>query len=243
MRRLNLIFIILASFVSGILVGMILEDYQWRQEIKNRELQNSIKEAPLLDYDDSEIHGWGKPVIYLYPQIKRDVAVNLDIKGKFIATYPEYDYAIKGWKVTASPDGKIINHADDKEYSYLFWEGESYDKIEYDFSKGFVVEGKDTVEFFQEKLEKLGLTPKEYNEFIVYWYPKMKDNKYNYVYFAGSEYTDTAVLNITPEPDSVLRVFMMFKLLEEKIDVQPQELKSFKRKGFTVVEWGGMEIK
>ncbi|MCK5490910.1 MAG: hypothetical protein KAI67_03640 [Candidatus Pacebacteria bacterium] len=195
-----------------------------------------------LSEPDNDFHGWGKPVIYLYPQQKQDVYVNLEHKGKFIATYPEYDYEIKGWEVTAYPDGKIINNADNREYSYLFWEGESYDGIEYDFSKGFVIEGKDTVEFLQKKLEQIGLTPKEYNEFIVYWYPKMKDNKFNYVYFAGSEYTDTAVLNITPEPDSILRVFMIFKSLEEKIEIQSQDLKPFERKGFVVVEWGGTEI-
>ncbi|MCK5412768.1 MAG: hypothetical protein KAI57_00140 [Candidatus Pacebacteria bacterium] len=202
-----------------------------------------MNEVPLSEYDHDEFHGWGKPVIYLYPQEKREIYVKLDFNGEFIATYPDYDYIINGWEVTAYPDGKIINHADNKEYSYLFWEGKNYNKMDYDFSKGFVIEGKNTVEFLQEKLEKLGLTPKEYNEFIVYWYPKMKDNKYNYVYFAGREYADTAVLNINPEPDSILRVFMVFKSLEEKIKVEPQELKSFERKGFAVVEWGGTEIK
>ncbi|MBU3143847.1 hypothetical protein [Clostridium sp. CF012] len=46
-------------------------------------------------------------------------------------------------------------------------------------AKGFVVKGSETEKFLQEKLEYLGLTPKEYNEFIVYWLPVMKENKYN----------------------------------------------------------------
>ncbi len=183
-----------------------------------------------------------KPVIYLYPTQKEDIRVKLDYQGKLIADYPTYDYSQKGWSVTAYPDGKIIN-SDGKEYSYLFWEGEPSASINYDLSTGFVVKGEDTVAFLQNTLSKMGLTPKEYNEFIVYWYPKMKDNKYNIIHFADKQYTDTAPLAITPKPDSMLRVFMVFKPLNNKIEIKPQEIKQFIRSGFTVIEWGGTELK
>ena len=45
---------------------------------------------------------------------------------------------------------------------------------------GFVVEGKDTIKFLEEKLKQLGLTDKEADEFIIYWLPKLENNKYNY---------------------------------------------------------------
>jgi hypothetical protein len=150
---------------------------------------------------------------------------------------------IGGWKVTAFPDGKIINHDDKQEYNYLFWEGKTASKVNWDLSSGFVVKGTDTREFLQETLSKIGLTPKEYNEFIVYWYPLMMDNEYNLIHFAGKQYTDTAPLNITPEPDSMLRVFMVYKPLSKFIEIEAQAIKPFERKGFTVVEWGGVEIK
>ena len=67
----------------------------------------------------------------------------------------------------------------------------------------------------------------------------MEKNRYNLVSFQGTAYTDNAVLSIDPEPDSALRVFMAFKPLMAPIDVPPQELIQFKRKGFTAVEWGG----
>ena len=51
-----------------------------------------------------------------------------------------------------------------------------------------------------------------------------------------------AVLAIDPAPDSLLRVFMAWKALEEPIDVEPQVLEPFQREGFTVVEWGGMKV-
>ena len=178
-----------------------------------------------------------KPVIYLYPMQKTDVNVQVDLNGKFTCTYPDYG---SGWNVTAYPDGKLINKADQKEYSYLYWEGTSNAK--YDVSKGFVVKGSDTAAFLQKKLAYLGLTPKEYNEFIVYWLPKMQDNAYNLITFQGSAYTDYAKLNITPKPDSVLRVFMAYKPLSKPITVPEQPLTTFERKGFTVVEWGGTEL-
>lgn len=185
----------------------------------------------------------GKPVIYLYPPTETDVTVQLDFAGKLIADYPIYDTEIGGWRVKAYPDGKILNYADSAEYSYLFWEGISPVGTVWNQNEGFVVAGSDTREFLQEKLAMLGLTPKEYNEFIVYWYPLMMNNPYNLITFAGKEYTDMAPLTITPTPDSILRVFMVFKPLQKKIDIQPQILEKFNRTGFTVVEWGGTEVK
>lgn len=184
-----------------------------------------------------------KPAIYLYPQQEQDITVQLDYQGRIIADYPKYDQSIKGWNITAYPDGRIINRADNQEYSYLFWEGESNIPINWDLSTGFVVKGEDTREFLQEALSKMGLTPKEYNEFIVYWYPKMKDNNYNLIHFADKQYTETAPLTITPKPDSMLRVFMVYKPLNKKVDIEPQIMQPFERKGFKVVEWGGTEIK
>ncbi len=179
-----------------------------------------------------------KPVIYLYPASEQTVSVKLQYKGKLTCTYPEY----KGeWKVKAKPDGTLTNLADNREYSYLYWEGISNNK--WDISKGFIVKGNETEKFLQQKLEYLGLTPKEYNEFIVYWLPLMKDNKYNLITFAGEDYENLAQLKITPKPDSILRVMMVFKPLYKSIKIEEQELKPLVRKGFTVVEWGGTELK
>lgn len=179
-----------------------------------------------------------KPVIYLYPEKKTDVSVKLLYNGRLTVTYPEYG---NGWNVTAYPGGRLLNHADGREYSYLFWEGVG--NTEYNMKSGFVVKGEDTAGFLQDMLSKMGLLPHEYNEFIVYWLPKMQDNKYNLISFQGREYTDSAVLDIDPVPDSLLRVFMAFQPLSEPVDIKPQEITPFERSGFTVVEWGGTEIK
>ena len=94
----------------------------------------------------------------------------------------------------------------------------------------------------QEMLADMGLTSYEYNELIVYWLPYMEHHKYNLIHFAGEEYTRIAPMEITPTPDAIKRVFMVFKELDEPIDIAPQVIESFDRSGFTVVEWGGAEI-
>ena len=141
----------------------------------------------------------------------------------------------------ARPDGTLLNLSDQKDYSYLFWEGIAEDQT-WNLSKGFVVRGEDTKDFLQQKLSEIGLIPREYNEFIVYWLPKLKDNKYNLISFATDEYEKKAKLKIQPEPDSILRVFMVVKPLSQYREIERQEFKPFKRQGFTVVEWGGTEI-
>ena len=181
--------------------------------------------------------GDAKPVIYLYPEQETTVSVSLDYAGTLTATYPAYE---NGWTVTAEPDGTLYDENGD-EYSYLLWEGEN--NTDYDFSTGFCVAGADTADFLREKLAEIGLTPREYNEFIVYWLPKMQDNPYNLISFQSEAYTDAAKLDIDPTPDSVLRVFMAWKPLGRPQTIEPQTFTSFARDGFTVVEWGGCEVK
>ena len=177
-----------------------------------------------------------KPVIYLYPESETDVTVRLDYKGRLTCVYPAPD--LDGvWRVTARPDGTLTDRQG-REYSYLFWEGASGGTPP-DFSRGFVVRGADTAAFLREKLAYMGLTPREYNEFIVYWLPRMQDNPWNLIAFQGRNYTDSAPLTVTPRPDSVLRVFMAYRSLVAPIAVPPQELTPFVRRGFTLVEWGG----
>ena len=178
-----------------------------------------------------------KPVIYLYPEKEMDVIVKVDLDGEFVCTYPAYN---DSWEVSARPDGTLIEKNTGLEYSYLFWEGTS--DVEYDMSKGFVVAGEDTTQFLQKTLSQMGLTPKEYNEFIVYWLPQMESNPYNLITFQQELYTEYAKLDIKPSPDSVLRVFMAYKPLKEFMEVEEPKITSFERKGFTVVEWGGTKV-
>ena len=176
-----------------------------------------------------------KPILYFYPEEETVVSAKLELDGRLTCTYPEHGK--DGWQnFVAKPDGTLIG-PDGKEYYALYWEGE-IDTI-YDFSKGFCVEGSRTAEFLADILPKLGLSVREANEFIIYWLPQMQNNAYNLISFQEEAYTDSAKLMLSPEPDTLIRVFMAWKGLKTPIEIEPQTIITPERVGFTVVEWGG----
>lgn len=90
----------------------------------------------------------------------------------------------------------------------------------------------------------LGLNEREDEEFIIYWLPILQENEYNYIRFATmDEINSNMPLEFSVEPDTLIRVLMQYKPLDENIEVKEQELVTPKRNGFTIVEWGGTEIK
>ena len=181
-----------------------------------------------------------KPVIYLYPETDTEVNVSLGYKDKITVSYPEYS---KGWNVFAKTNGDLTDLTTGKELYSLYYESENT----YDYpvtEDGFMVAGDDVADFLDEKLEILGLNYREREEFIVYWLPILKENKYNYIRFATFEEIEKNMpLNIAPAPDTVIRVMMTFKGMDKPINVREQKLERVEREGFTAVEWGGTEIK
>lgn len=179
-----------------------------------------------------------KPVIYLYPTRETEVEVQLALEGDLTASYPDYG---EGWRVVASPDGTLTDPDTGRQFYCLFWEGTS--RAEYDLSRGFVVPGAETAAFLEEALDTLGLNQREADEFIIYWLPRMEGNPYNLISFQTRVYTDAAVLEVDPRPDTVIRVFMAWKGLEEPVEVEGLPLEPApERRGFTLVEWGGTEV-
>ena len=74
--------------------------------------------------------------------------------------------------------------------------------------------------------------------------PILQKNKYNYIKFASiDEINENMPIEINPKPDTLIRVLMLFKGLSNPIGVKEQKLEKPIRTGFTVVEWGGTEIK
>lgn len=178
------------------------------------------------------------PVIYLYPEEETDVNIRISLNGEIKTTYPLYD-GTTGWNVTASPDGTLTDSSG-KDYSFLFWEGDI--EIRPDLSKGFCVKGEDTAEFLERSLKQLGLSEVERDSFIMFWLPELESNEYNVITFQTASYESAVSMNITPEPDTVIRVNMLWYPLNSYVDMEPQDLTALnpsEREGFTVVEWGG----
>ena len=177
-----------------------------------------------------------KPIIYLYPEQETEVAVTLGHPEKLLASYPLYD---GGWNVLARPDGTLTDLKTGRELYSLYWEGKEYDNRMID--DGFVVRGSETAGFLEEKLAILGLNERETEEFIVYWLPKLQENNYNYVRFLSQdEINEYMPLYVSPTPDTMIRVMMSVRPLDNPINIHEQDLGPTPvRDGFTVVEWGG----
>ncbi len=181
----------------------------------------------------------GKPIIYIYPTEQTKVSIKVGKPENLLHTYPKYE---NGWEVIAKPNGDLIDTKTGRNLYALYWEGKN--TVEPNMNEGFIVKGEDTITFLEEKLKILGLNEREVNEFIIYWLPKLESNKYNFIRFqTEEEINNNMSLEIEPKPDTVIRVVMEFKGIEEPIQIQKQNLKTPKRTGYTVIEWGGTEIK
>ncbi|MBQ8251097.1 MAG: hypothetical protein IJY92_04205 [Alphaproteobacteria bacterium] len=180
-----------------------------------------------------------KPIIYLYPTEKTKITVTVGNPQNLTHTYPKYE---TGWTVTAEPNGNLTDPKTNKHYYALYWEGKN--TIEPNLKEGFVVKGKDTIPFLEEKLAQLGLNEREANEFIIYWLPKLESSPYNFIRFQTlEEQNQNMPLEVTPQPDTLIRVMMEFKNLVTPIIVTEQVLPPTpKRTGFTLVEWGGTDV-
>lgn len=183
-----------------------------------------------------------KPVIYLYPEQETKVNVQLTFNGTLTSTYPALPP--EGWTVTAQPDGTLTDE-EGRSYRYLFWEGVA--NVDWKQDSGFLVKAEDAREFLEESLTQLGLNELEQNDFITYWLPKLEKNGESFVTFAAEQYTDNAVLTVTPQPDSVLRVQMLISKVDDSNraafqKLPEQELPRFEREGFVLVEWGGTDL-
>ena len=181
-----------------------------------------------------------KPIIYLYPEEETKVSVELPKDDRLLVSYPKYE---KSWEVLAKEDGNLVDLETGRNLYSLYYESENV--VEFKVEKeGFIVKGEDTVKFLEEKLEILGLNEREAEEFIIYWLPKLEENKYNYIRFASKEEIEKNMpLEINPKPDTTIRILMTYKGLDRKIEVEEQKLENPERKGFVAVEWGGTKIK
>ena len=183
------------------------------------------------------------PIIYLYTESDEPVNVQLDLEGDLTVTYPEY-VPDEGWTVTASPDGTLTD-SDGNTYPFLFWEGDL--NMDYDLSHGYCVKGCDTEEFLDCALAQLGLTETEAADFKAYWLPLMEGNSYNVITFQTTAYDDAVSHTVTPEPDTVIRVNMLWYASDTEVDIEPQDISGMnpmpeEREGFVFVEWGGEAI-
>ena len=178
-----------------------------------------------------------KPILYLYP--KKDntkITVTFDKPELLKISYPVYK---NKWVVTANKNGTLTDKKGNTFYG-LYWEETKHTDV--DFSKGYYVTKENAINFLEEKLKYIGLNERERNEFIIYWLPILEQNGKSVVHFELTEERQkTNKINITPKPDSLLRVSMhVKKVKKDPGNLEMQHMKHFNRTGFAAVEWGGV---
>ncbi|EQB55333.1 ubiquitin family protein [Colletotrichum gloeosporioides Cg-14] len=189
------------------------------------------------------------------------------------------------WQVSVSPDGTLETleaSGPNLECSYLFWEAEAIagDSIAPELVADFpfnpqrpllcfegptalILSFDDFLPYLDKVLQTLTLTPAMRTEFIVYWLPKFikirdrgQDIAFDFV--PQSDFQKVAHLEIEPRPDTVARVFLIFrgtfkqthgqKTLAELEDIDWSarigiDVAGMKDAGtFRALEWGGMEV-
>jgi hypothetical protein len=189
------------------------------------------------DMDYQAMAECGKPVIYLYPE--KTTSVSVIVGANIRISEPAYN---DGWKVTADPDGALINN-DGKIYSSLYWEGKgtgAYPTI----TNGRIVKRENIEKELRHDLTAQGLNQKESDDFISFWLAKMPATPYIRLSWLGTEeMNQLAPLHIFPKPNTLIRIFLDFAGQNTpEANIKPQNLSGISREGFTVVEWGGLLI-
>ncbi|KAH9018124.1 hypothetical protein EDB84DRAFT_1276326 [Lactarius hengduanensis] len=194
------------------------------------------------------------------------------------------------WTVAAEPNGMLVDKTTGMEVSYLYWEAIAKSNLvmtdasrtapttvianteAFDPSCPSVIPGDSVLlptsklpGYLDVVLKALTLHTEARTSFITYWLPDML--KYEYValrFIAQESYEKAAKMRITPAPDIVTRVFMLFRgvAASDLALWEPARARAAEADGatfwadvvgvdaaraadsglFRVLEWGGMEV-
>lgn len=180
-----------------------------------------------------------KPAIYLYPTKPTLVKVKLNPPVGWISI-SDPKYKSSGWSVLAMPSGNIYSGL--KKYPYLFYEAML--PIPEMPQNYVVLDGKNLSNELNDLGKKLSLNDKESREMAEFWSKKLPAAKYYQVgLMERSEIDKIEPVDINPTPDSVYRIRLVFKPMSEKLESSYNPTTHFERSGFSMVEWGGFQVK
>ncbi|KAG2036994.1 hypothetical protein BDR03DRAFT_897531 [Suillus americanus] len=232
---------------------------------------------------------FAKPVIYLYSPSDIDVSVKLSLipEWSISVIYPIVSTEDHGqrleWNVRTHQDGSLTENNSGLDVSYLFWEAEknlqafprspaskpqpvdTFNPISsnLDDMDSIVIPVDKATVYLDKTLKGLGLHTEARTSFITYWLPSILKHEHIALRFVPqAAYERAASLSISPQPDVVTRICMLFKgVCKEHLanwaNAQMQAEKDVAwwvdvvgvdpaRAGdaslFRVLEWGGMEI-
>jgi hypothetical protein len=109
---------------------------------------------------------------------------------------------------------------------------------------GFIVRKENLDQFFNEKLSLINFNQKEIKDFKEYWvsYLSQKDSDYfRITFFQNNIVNKLFPMSISPKPSSSIRMFMDWDYASKETIIPEQNLISYPRVGFTLIEWGGLK--
>ena len=185
-----------------------------------------------------------KPNIYLYPEAEMDLVVSFSVPGLITTVIPDYKDC---WEVTASPSGKITDKTDEQEYDYLFYESDTQ-RFLYQYEEGFIIKADERFDAFTKILTAYGLNAVEIEDFTDYWCEKLEEGVDYYMYPQLNAVVDKAMpINFSTTPDTLLRIWFVFESCDgsgntgnTNHEIVVPTVVPVARKGFTVIEWGGV---
>jgi hypothetical protein len=205
-------------------------------------LVSVCSEVTVLDFDDDSsrrVYALRKPVVYVWPLAPLDVRVEVRPRGGFIAQYPRANAGQGCWELHATPDGMLHERSSGRSFAYLFWEAEGHD-LTIDPALAHCVRGREAAEFLERVAAAHQLNARERTDFVSYWLPALEANPYSLVQLLDPvSYAAHAQLRVTPEPDTLIRLFMIFTAVDGPRRVGAPALPALRREGYCVVEWGG----
>ena len=176
-----------------------------------------------------------KPNIYLYPEETTNISVVFDSPELLLTVIPDYN---TGWYATVDPNSNMI--VDGKEYGYLFYESMTGD---YNMQKeyGFKVPVQGRKAFFEYIANYYGFNKQETEDFVTFWCSRLDPKKEYAMYPQLTESIDTYMaVKITPQPESIFRIWFLFYEYDNSQTMGTPKQVIAERKGYTMVEWGGI---
>lgn len=172
-----------------------------------------------------------KPNIYIYPSDKIYLTITLNFPkgGKVLESIPHYH---NGWEITVDSSGKINN-----QYEFLFYEARIPNLLQKEY--GWIIPGTDLEQFFTQNLSSLLFSEKEISDFIEYWIPLLDCDRSYVIYpHFHQELSDILELKLSINPDNLIRVIYSIEKYQGNENIKTPEIPAYRRKGFTVLEWG-----
>ncbi|KAG2487520.1 hypothetical protein HYH03_013801 [Edaphochlamys debaryana] len=118
-------------------------------------------------------------------------------------------------------------------------------------SRSFCVSGAEAEAWLYAALQAFGVPTRERTDFLTFWLPHMAGAPWLLLSFAApSDYQAAAALSVSPAPDALVRVFLMWERLAAPVAAcgslaaEAARVGVLRREGarLAVLEWGGMEV-